>query len=182
MSQIQYLDPRFWSQVLENVLDLGPMSQVYVLGTEKCPGIRFYVLEKILDFGHKFQKMSQIQGLDPRFRSQVLENVLVQVLGTQLDPRCRTYVLKSTRFRSNIIGLGPRFQKMSQLCPRSQIQVLGPRRCPRIRSQGLEVVLELGLNSQKRPQIQFLGPRYRSQVLEFVLDLGSRFEIQDLVP
>ena len=46
MSYIQVLGLRFKSQVLENVLDLGPISQDCVLGTEKGTIIRCYVPEK----------------------------------------------------------------------------------------------------------------------------------------
>ena len=80
----QVLGPRFTAYVLENVLDLRPMSQDCVLGTGKVPRIRFYFVEKVLGLVSRFQKRSQIQvyysyifvlrpSKPPRFRSQVQE-------------------------------------------------------------------------------------------------------------
>ena len=102
--------PRFRAKFLEKVLDLGPMSQIYVLGTGKG-------LEKDL--------LLDIQVLGPRIRSQVLENILdfgsrsqIQFLG----PR------KCLRFWSYFLGLCTRYWR------RYQNQVLGPRKGPRFSS------------------------------------------------
>ena len=68
--QIQVLGPR---------KSLGPkmeMSQIQVLRSQKGPRFRSQFLEKVVYLGPKFQQMSQIQVLCPRFMSQVLENVL----------------------------------------------------------------------------------------------------------
>ena len=183
MSQILDLGPRIRSQVLENVLGSGPMSQVYVLGTRKGPRIRFYVLDLVLDLGPMSQnqylgprKYPQIQVLGLRFRFQVLENVLdlgpigprfmYQVLGKVLElgatSQKRSYVqfLSSRKFlyiQVQDLDLGPRSQKMSQiqvLRHGPRIRILGPRKCT---------------------WIQVLGPRFRFQVLGNVLDLGPYF-------
>ena len=169
MSQIQYLDPRFWSQVLENVLNVGPMSQVQVLGTGKCPGIRFYVLEKILDFGHQFQKMSQIQGLGlrkcPRFRTKSLEVVLELRLNSQKRPQIQAL---GPRFRSQVL------ENVVDLRPVSQDYVLGTGKVPRFRFYVVEKVLGLVSRCQKRSQIQVYYSYILSQVLVNLLDLGPR--------
>ena len=138
--------PRFRAKFLEKVLDLGPMSQIYVLGTGKglrisypsqicsqtyvlctgkCPRIRFYVLDLIIDLGPTFRKISDIQVLGPRIRSQVLQNILdlgsrsqIQFLG----PR------KWLRFWSYFLGLRTRYWR------RYQNQVPGPRKGTRFSS------------------------------------------------
>ena len=136
MSQVQILGPRFRSQVLENVLDLGPKarkwSQNQDLNPKKGPRFR----PQVQDLGPMSQKMSQIQIPGPRFRSQVHENVLgldsrsgIQVLGPR---KCR-------RFRSCVLGLCPSNWKSSYN------QVLRPRKGPGFSQQVLEKVLDLGL-------------------------------------
>ena len=130
------LGPRFRSQVLKYALDLGFQVQ---------------------DLGPRSKKMSQIQALGPRFRSQVLENFLNQVLGPR---NCPSFQVPVPRLglgprkcpRSQVLellDLGPRSQKSSQIqavclknvsrfsskvLERSQIQVLVPRKGPRLRS------------------------------------------------
>ena len=77
MSYIQVLGLRFKSQVLENVLDFGPMSQIYILGPRKCLRFKSQVLENDIDLRPKAWKWSQNWDLRPRkgtrFRSQVLD-------------------------------------------------------------------------------------------------------------
>ena len=148
MPQIWFLGPRFRSQVQENVLDLGPMSWDYVLGTGKFPRIRLYVLENVLGLISRFSERSQIQvhyphifllgpSKAPRFRSQVLEKFLD--LG-RLSPKCFQIQFQGPR---KVLDLGPSSQK------RSEIQVLSSRKCPRFRSY----VPDLCPRSQKMSQI-----------------------------
>ena len=142
--------------------------------------------------------MSQIQDLGPRFRSQVLENVLdlcsrsqVQVLSPRmvqaLGPISQKRVFRSQKMSQiQDLGprdLGPRSQKMSQ------IYVLGPR----FRSLSPRMVQALGPISQKRTQIQVLSSRKCPKFMSYVVDLyprsqkmsqsyilGHRFRSQDL--
>ena len=198
---IEDLGPRFRYQVLENVLDLGPISQIYDTRYWKRyqvqvlrPRIRFQVLEKDPRIRFHVLDLSQIQVLCPRISTQVLENVLdlgsrtqIQVLGPRKCLRFRSYFLglctrywKRTRIRCYVLelvlGLVPKFQEISQ------IQVLGPK----FRSQVIEILLDLGptawkwsqnqdLSPRKGPRFRYLGPRFRYQVLENVLDLVPKF-------
>ena len=144
--EISVLGPRICPRFRFYLLDVCPrsqkMTQIYVLMPGSGPTIRTYVLEKALDLGLR----SQIQVLGPR----KCHRFRFQVLG--LGPRSQ----KGPSFRSNFlekdVDLGPKFQKMSkiyvlcprfisqvpenvlELYPRSQIQVLGPRKYPRFRS------------------------------------------------
>ena len=146
--------------------------------------------------------MSWVQVLGPRFRFQVLEDILI--LGPnawkwsqnqKLTPR------KGPRFRSQVHDLGTRSQNMSQirvlgarfwaqvqenvpdLGPMSWDYVLGAGKFPRIRLYVLERVMGLVCRFQERFQIQVYypyifvldpskAPRFRSQILEKFLDLG----------
>ena len=122
ISQIQVLDLRFRSQVLENDLELG--SKAWKL---------------VLQLRLNSQRSPQLQVVfGPRFRSQVLENVLD--LGFQVQ------------------DLGPRFQKVSQ------IQVL----CTQKKSQ-IYV-----LSYWKMSKNYVLCLRFRSYVLENDLDLRPK--------
>ena len=146
MPQIKILDLRFRSQVLENVLDLGPnawkRSQNLELTPRKCPRFKL----QIQDLGPRSQKMSQIQAICPRCRSQVQENVLDlgpvsqdYVRDTGKVPRIRFYVLEK------VLGLISRFQKRSYIqVYYSYIFVLGPSKSPRFRSLVLEKFSDLG--------------------------------------
>ena len=183
--------------VLDLVLDFMPqVSQVLVQ-------------ENILDLGRprirsQSQKISQIQSSDlvprsqkmfkilvlfPRFMYQVLEKVLELGARSQKGQVQLLSSRKCTRFRTQVVNLGPKSQKMSQ------IQVLRPGSGPRIRTYVLEKALDLGLRSQiqvpcprisprfqvqdlrpmswKMSWIYVLCPRIVSQVLEKFLELGS---------
>ena len=176
------------------ILGLRPMSQDYVLGTGKVPRIRFYFLEKflvsfqkrsqiqvyysyifvllskVLDLGHRSKKCSQIQALwfyVPR--SWYLGK------GPNLGPRIpRFYVLDLVLFLPQVLDFQgpPGFvqENILHLGPRSQNQILGPRKYPRFRFQ----VSDLVPRSQKMFKILVLFPRFMYQVLEKVLELGAR--------
>ena len=147
MSQIQVLDLRFRSQVLENDLELGPKACKWSQNQDLTPrkGPRFSS-SQVQDLGHRSQNMPQIWFLGPRFRSQVQENVLNlgpiswdYVLGTGTFPRIRLYVLE------NVLGLISRFSERSQIQGHyPHIFLLGPSKAPRFRSQVLEKFLDLG--------------------------------------
>ena len=124
----------------------------------------------------------------------------IQVLGTQIDPRCRTYILKSTwiqvqylRFRSQVQNmsysyvLDHRFrsqdlQDVQDLGPKawkcSQNQDLTPRKGPRFRPQFKIQVLGPKKGPRFRPQVQDLAPR--SQKRPQIQDLGPRLRYQVL--
>ena len=180
MSQIYVLCPRIMSQVLEKFLELGSTSQkrswVQSVGSRK--GLRFrsiiptflsYVLVNLLDFGHTSKKCSQIQALCPkkgsRFSSQVLETSQIQGLVPRKGPRFRSYLCPKKGLRIDLV---------LDLGPMPQVYVLRTGECPR--------VLDLAPKFRKISYIQVLGPRIRSQVLENILDLGSRSQIQFLGP
>ena len=72
--------PRFRAQFLEKVLDLGPMSQIYVLGTGKvpknqvlrprfAPRLRSYILGLCPTYWRMSKNQVLRPGFDPRFRS-----------------------------------------------------------------------------------------------------------------
>ena len=150
ISQIQVLDLRFRSQVLENDLDLRPKARKWSQDQDLSPkkGPRFR--PQVQDLGPRSGKISQIQVLGPRFRSQVQQNqsqVQAIVLGLGSSSEIRSQVLE------NVLDLGSR----------SQIQVLGPRKVLRFRPSVLKMFLDLVPRSQK-------GPRFRSQFLEKVRD------------
>ena len=180
ISQIKVLGPRISSLVLENVLDLlglsrsqdfCPISQVYVLGTGKCPRIRFSVLDLVLDLGPIRFMSYVLENLGPQ------ENILDVGQVLELDPRSQVsdLVPRSQKiflglclfllgnFFSyvlvNLLDLGHRSKKYSQ------IQALCPKKGSRFSYKVLETSQVQGLVPRKYPRFRFQVLRFRPYVL-----------------
>ena len=137
MNQIQFLGPKFRSQVQESVLDLGlnawKWSQNWDLSPRKVPRFRSQVLNQVL------------QELCPKEHLYLGQMSQIQVLGSRKCPRVM----------SQITDLAPRsLENFLDLGPISQDYVLGTGEVPRIRVYVLEKLLDLVSMLQKRSQIQ----------------------------